>query len=223
MRAVAVDAAGKEHASGEQVVAYQHVHERRLIRPAAARVLALEVAVPAGLSVGYVDGAGDEVDSAIRQLGVPITYLGPDDLAFGDLSRFTTIVTGVRAYETRPDLRSYHDRLMRYVEEGGNLVVQYNRTDFNRAGDAAPAAPAPEGTVVDSPFAPYPGLRQPMPASPTRRRPRRSCARITRCWRRPTASAPRTGRAGCRSAASISWTRATRATWTWWRSPTPFP
>ena len=77
VRAVAVDAAGKEHASGEQVVAYEHIHERRLIRPAAARVLALDVAVPAGLSVGYVDGAGDEVDSAIRQLGVPLTSLGP--------------------------------------------------------------------------------------------------------------------------------------------------
>jgi LmbE family N-acetylglucosaminyl deacetylase len=156
LRAVAVDAAGKEHSAGEQVIAYEHIHERRLIRPATARVLSLDVAVPPGLSVGYVDGAGDEVDSAIRQLGVPITYLGADDLAFGDLARFTTIVTGVRAYETRPDLRSYHDRLMRYVEEGGNLVVMYNRTAFNRAGDALPAGTAAPGGVVDSPFAPYP-------------------------------------------------------------------
>jgi hypothetical protein len=121
-------------------------------------VVGLAVTVPAGISVGYVDGAGDEVDSAIRQLGVPVTYLTADDLAFGDLSRFTTIVTGIRAYQTRPDLRSYHDRLMRYVEAGGNLVVQYNKFDFN-AADPSPRAGGFSGTrpvAGDSPFAPYP-------------------------------------------------------------------
>ena len=45
---------------------------------------------------------------------------------------------------------------MRYVEAGGNLVVMYNRTAFNRAGDAPPVAPSAAATVVDSPFAPYP-------------------------------------------------------------------
>ena len=155
VRATAVDASGKEYASGEQVIAYEHVLERRLIRPAATRVVPMDVAVPAGVAVGYVDGAGDEVDAAIRQLGIPLTYLSADDLAFGDLSRYTTIVTGVRAYEARPELRSYQDRLMRYVEDGGNLVVQYNRAaPFNRATDG-PASPAGDAPAV-SPFVPFP-------------------------------------------------------------------
>ena len=152
VRAVFVDESGHESAAGDQVVAYEHIQERRLLRPAVARVIALEVAVPPGTSVGYVDGAGDEVDTAIRQLGVPLTYLSADDLAFADLSRFTSIVTGVRAYETRPDLRAFHHRLLSYVEAGGNLVVQYNRPEFNQAPAAAAAgAPAP-----NSPYAPYP-------------------------------------------------------------------
>jgi LmbE family N-acetylglucosaminyl deacetylase len=152
VRAVFVDESGRAFGAGDQVIAYEHVHERRLVRPAAARVVGLEVAVPPGVSVGYVDGAGDEVDTAIRQLGIPLTYLTADDLAFGDLSRFSTIVTGVRAYQLRPELRSFHHRLMAYVEAGGNLVVQYNRPDFNQASDASrAAAPSP-----DSPYAPYP-------------------------------------------------------------------
>ena len=157
VRAVA-EVAGREFRDGYQTIAYDHVQERHLFRPASARVLALDVRTAPGVSVGYVMGAGDEVAEAIRQVGVPLTFLSPDDLAFGDLGRYTTIVTGIRAYQTRPDLRSYHRRVMEYVEDGGNLVVQYNKLDFNqlfeppRAGGMSGQSPA----RGDSPFAPYP-------------------------------------------------------------------
>ena len=101
-------------------------------------------------------GTGDEVAEAVRQLGVPVATLGPDDLAFGDLDRYSTIVTGIRAYQVRPDLRSYHRRLMSYVEAGGNLVVQYNRRDFNQLADPRAATSAPAAEEAGSPFAPYP-------------------------------------------------------------------
>jgi hypothetical protein len=156
LRAVA-EAAGREHREGYQEIAYDHVQERHLFQPAVVRVLTLDVRAAAGISVGYVMGAGDEVAEAIRQLGVPLTLLVPDDLAFADLGRYTTIVTGIRAYQARPDLRSYHARLMKYVEDGGNLVVQYNKLDFNQPF-APPRAGAMSGqshTRGDSPFAPY--------------------------------------------------------------------
>jgi hypothetical protein len=85
-------------------------------------------------------------------MGVPLALLTAEDLLFGDLSRFTTIVTGIRAYETRPDLRSSHGRLLRWVEAGGHLVVQYNRDAFNRLAPEAPPLPA----GAPSPYAPFP-------------------------------------------------------------------
>jgi hypothetical protein len=123
-----------------------------------ARVLALDVRTAPGASVGYVMGAGDEVAEAIRQLGVPVAFLGPDDLAFADLGRYSTIVTGIRAYQARPDLRSYHNRLMKYVEAGGNLVVQYNKLDFNQLFEPPRTGGMSGQNPVrgDSPFAPYP-------------------------------------------------------------------
>ena len=128
----------------------------RRATPAAApgrkRLLALDVRTAPGASVGYVMGSGDALAEAIRQLGVPLTLLTEDDLLFADLARFTTIVAGIRAYETRPDLRSAHGRLMRWVEAGGHLVVQYNRAAMNRLAPEAPAPP--EGTP--SPYVPYP-------------------------------------------------------------------
>jgi len=143
---------GREYREAVQAVEYDHVERRQLLRPAQARVLVLDVRTAPGVSVGYVMGSGDAVADAIRQLGVPLTLLGAEDLAFGDLSRFTTIVTGIRAYETRPDLRSAHGRLLRWVEAGGHLVVQYNRAAFNRLAPDAPALPAD----APSPYAPFP-------------------------------------------------------------------
>jgi LmbE family N-acetylglucosaminyl deacetylase len=157
LRAVAA-ASGREFREGYQTITYDHVQERHLFHPAVARVLALDVRTAPGASVGYVMGAGDEVAEAIRQLGVPVAFLGPDDLAFADLGRYSTIVTGIRAYQARPDLRSYHNRLMKYVEAGGNLVVQYNKLDFNQLFEPPRTGGMSGQNPVrgDSPFAPYP-------------------------------------------------------------------
>ena len=43
------------------------------------------------------------------------------------------IVTGVRAYERRDDLRANNSRLLDYVFNGGTLIVQYNKFEFNDA------------------------------------------------------------------------------------------
>jgi LmbE family N-acetylglucosaminyl deacetylase len=145
---------GREHRETVQAVEYDHVERRQLLRPAETQVLVLDLRTAPGTSVGYVAGSGDALAEAVRQMGVPVTALSADDLLFGDLSGFTTIVTGIRAYETRPDLRSSHGRLLRWVEAGGHLVVQYNRDAFNRL---APGAPAPTAGAA-SPYAPLPAV-----------------------------------------------------------------
>ena len=102
-------------------------------RRATATIKALDVRVPAGLSVGYIMGVGDQVPPAIEQLGATVTLLDADDLASGNLSRFDAIVTGVRAYERRKDLRANNYRLLEYAAEGGVVIVQYNKFEFNQA------------------------------------------------------------------------------------------
>jgi LmbE family N-acetylglucosaminyl deacetylase len=142
--AAVASAAGREYRDALRVVAYDHVEERRLTRPAQARAVSLDVRLGRRIAVGYVAGAGDEVVAALRQLGLSVTLLTPDHLAGGALDHFTTIVLGVRAYGARPELRATHARLMDFVTAGGHLVVQYQREEFNPPGDGP------------SPFAPYP-------------------------------------------------------------------
>ena len=47
-------------------------------------------------------------------------------MASEDLSKYQTIVLGIRAYDTQKDVIANNKRLLDFVEEGGRLVVQYN-------------------------------------------------------------------------------------------------
>jgi hypothetical protein len=97
--------------------------------PAQCLVHALAINVPQNLRVGYITAEGEPIPQALRMLGIQVESLDAQALAFGDLSKFNSIVVGVRAYELRPELPGANQRLLDYVSNGGALVVQYNR-DF---------------------------------------------------------------------------------------------
>ncbi len=129
----AVEHAGERFEGGYQVIEYPHIERRHIGRPAAGTFKIIDVAIAPDLVVGYVAGVGDAVPPAIEQLGAHLQFIDADDLAWGDLSRFDVIVTGVRAYERRQDLRANNDRLLEYVDNGGTVIVQYNKFEFNQA------------------------------------------------------------------------------------------
>ncbi len=124
---------GEQFERGYQVVEYPHIGRRHLVHGSTTRMQVIDVELEPGLLVGYVDGVGDEVPPAIEQLGASLEYISDDQLAYDDLARFNVIVTGVRAYERNAVLRAYNDRLLGYVEDGGTLIVQYNKFEFNEA------------------------------------------------------------------------------------------
>jgi hypothetical protein len=128
-----VRAGGREFRSGYATIAYPHIETRHVYAPAESKVEVVDVATTI-TSVGYVEGTGDAIPDALRQLGINVTMLSPKDIATADLSKFPAIVLGVRAYAVRDDLRAYNKRLMDYVSNGGTLVVQYNRA--NETGNA---------------------------------------------------------------------------------------
>lgn len=116
---------------------YPHIPLQTLFPRATARLVRTDIR-RAGARVAYVEGSGDAVPVALRQLGYEVTPLTDDDLEEADLSRFDAIVTGVRAYNTRPRLRATQPRLLEWVAGGGTLVVQYNTTGDGPLGDLGP-------------------------------------------------------------------------------------
>ena len=139
----------RDFARGHDVIEYPHTNRRHVFEPAATVIKVLEARLPEDLRVGYVMGVGDQVPPALVQLGARVEMLGEDDLAWGDLSRFDAIVTGVRAYERRPDLRAQNQRLLDYAARGGTVVVQYNKFEFNRAQYGPFAAKVSANRVTD--------------------------------------------------------------------------
>jgi LmbE family N-acetylglucosaminyl deacetylase len=132
VRAIAT-AGAQSFDRGYEVVEYPHIRRYHVFEPANATLKVITVGVEPNLNIGYVMGVGDQVPAAIEQLGARVEMLGHDDLAWGSLSRFDAIVTGVRAYERRDDLRANNQRLLDYVFKGGVLIVQYNKFEFNDA------------------------------------------------------------------------------------------
>ncbi len=133
----------RTYREGYQSIDYDHIQRRHLYHPAATALHVVDVEVEP-VRLAYIDGVGDRVPEALQQLGVAFDFLDEDDLAFADLDRYDTIVTGVRAYLVRDDLKSHNDRLLEWVKRGGVLIVQYNKFEFNDRGRG------------DSPYAPYP-------------------------------------------------------------------
>ena len=124
---------GKSYTRGFEVIEYPHIKRYHIYDEAEATLKVINVRTPSDLLIGYVMGVGDQVPTAIEQLGAKVQLLSADDLAWGDLSKFTAVVTGVRAYERRDDLRANNSRLLEYVFKGGTMIVQYNKFEFNDA------------------------------------------------------------------------------------------
>jgi LmbE family N-acetylglucosaminyl deacetylase len=119
---------GKQYAEGFRVITRPDLDSYYAYRPATQNVQAVDVQLPAQLKVGYIMGAGDEIPAVLRGLGMNVNLISPQELASGDLSRYDTIVVGIRAYDVRTDVREHNRRLLDYANHGGTLIVQYNQS-----------------------------------------------------------------------------------------------
>jgi LmbE family N-acetylglucosaminyl deacetylase len=128
-----LEAGGKRYAQGYTLVTREDLGAAYYYQPAAQHVSVVDVKVPKDLKVGYVMGAGDEIPTVLEQIGMDVTQIPAEKLSTEDLSRYQTIVLGIRAYDTQKDVKANNQRLLDFVQAGGRLVVQYNTTvgDFN--------------------------------------------------------------------------------------------
>jgi LmbE family N-acetylglucosaminyl deacetylase len=123
-----VEVQDRRYASSLSRIDYPHVPIQALLTPCEARLVRTEL-LKRGQWIAYLMGPGDQGPDALRQMGFDVTLLDDDAVESTDLSRFDCIVTGVRAYNTRPRLRVLQPRLLDYVKNGGRLVVQYCTND----------------------------------------------------------------------------------------------
>jgi len=116
----------KTYGEGYTVVTRKDLGTFYYYQPAVQRVSIVDVKVPGDLKIGYIMGAGDDIPTVLEQIGMKVTMIPADKLASEDLSKYQTIVLGIRAYDTQKDVIANNKRLLDYVQAGGRLVVQYN-------------------------------------------------------------------------------------------------
>ncbi|MEZ5399015.1 MAG: PIG-L family deacetylase [Bryobacteraceae bacterium] len=122
---------GREYRTSFEPRVYGSIDPVYEERPARHTIHRVDVKVAPGLRLGYVMGTGDDVPAALDQLGVPYDLLDTAALASGDLSKYSAIVVGIRAYAARADIRVHNQRLLDYAANGGVVVVQYNTPEFD--------------------------------------------------------------------------------------------
>lgn len=120
-----VTVAGKTYDRGRLEIRYDHLPVLTFHPKAEVRLVRVNIK-RTGRRIGYVMGSGDEIPRFLTQVGYLVDVLSDEDLHSRDLGAYDSIVTGVRAYNTREVLKHVQKRLMKYVSDGGRLVVQYN-------------------------------------------------------------------------------------------------
>lgn len=145
------ESAGVTYDEGYTLIDYPHIQPHPLYRAADVRAMVFPVSIARNLRIGYIEGAGDDGADALRQLGAAVEALDAAALANGDLSVYDAIVTGIRAYEVRPDLVANNERLLEYTRAGGTFVVQYNKYELVDGGFMPFTATMsrPHGRVTD--------------------------------------------------------------------------
>ncbi len=122
---VVVDSGGRSESWRVRTVTHEHIPPQTVRQPSEATLVPFPL-VTKVQRLGYIPGPGDRVAESLAAVGYEVTLLPEERLATEKLERFEAILVGVRAFNANPRLALHHERLMKYVEQGGRLLVQYN-------------------------------------------------------------------------------------------------
>lgn len=120
------DVGNKVISQGMTTISYSHIPTQTVFPPAEARLLRLNINKVVS-NIGYIMGPGDDVPQCLEELGYKVSMLSNKDIENGNLSKYDAIITGVRVFNTNPDMVYEQPKLLDYVNNGGTLIVQYNK------------------------------------------------------------------------------------------------
>ena len=125
----AVATVGKNsYTKGRIAIDYPHLPVQLLLPAARLKVAAFDLKLR-GQRIGYLPGAGDSIAENLTEMGYQVTLLTGYDLTPEKLHGLDAVVVGVRAFNERKDFEGNLAGLFAWVEAGGTVIAQYNRSD----------------------------------------------------------------------------------------------
>jgi len=123
----------------QTIIDFSHITKQMVLKAAESKFIRMDLKT-SGDAIAYIMGAGDEVPESLTQMGYKVSILKPEEITPQKLDSFTTVITGIRAYNTVSALANKQNILFNFVKSGKNMIVQYNTN----------------GKLVTDKIAPYP-------------------------------------------------------------------
>jgi LmbE family N-acetylglucosaminyl deacetylase len=115
----------KEEVKALKEIHYDHIPALTWFPEAKISLKAIDIKVPSN-KIAYIKGAGDAIAESLRSIGFNVEEFTATQLEGKDLSIYSAIITGIRAYNVDSRLTVLQPQLLNYVSNGGRLIVQYN-------------------------------------------------------------------------------------------------
>lgn len=151
---VAGVAPGERFGSGFRTAQYSYLTPLHFFRQSTLQVQGVNVEIPKRLTVAYVRGVGDDIDNALKQLGIPAYTLNAEGLLRFGLDGVSSLVFGPDAFRVDPNLAGMSDRFAEFVRKGGTIVMLSNPVALSLPGivpyPLALAAPYPDKVAMST-------------------------------------------------------------------------
>lgn len=110
-----------------QEIQYDHIPNQVILRKAQQQLVLADVKIK-GEKIGYIEGAGDAVDEALKAMGYKVDFIDIEKISIDELKQYDAVIAGIRAYNVNTALQIHYDKMEDYMESGGVYMVQYNTT-----------------------------------------------------------------------------------------------
>src|SRR5690606_2273924 len=88
--------------------------------------------------VGYINGAGDLIPQSLANVGIEVSLLNEKQIEADYLKQFDAVVVGIRYFNVNEKSKASLAQLLKYVEQGGVVLVEYNVNSRLQAENLGP-------------------------------------------------------------------------------------
>lgn len=140
---------GETYNLSRNLISYDHIPTQTLFPTATSKFVRLDIK-KGGAVIGYLHGAGDAVPESLEAIGYSVWNMEMKDITPENLATLDAFVVGIRGVNTHPDLKNYKETILSFVENGGNVVYQFNTSRRINWEDFAPYELGFTGSSSDS-------------------------------------------------------------------------
>jgi len=128
---------GKSYDKALKTIEYDHIPTQVYMPKSKANLVYINIKKK-GSKVGYFTGAGDVTAEALTSVGYQVDELSEADITADNLKQYDAVVLGIRAVNVNHRMPFIMPKLLKYCEDGGTLILQYNTAHRLKTDDFGP-------------------------------------------------------------------------------------